>query len=95
MQLTFTATVFEWRGPAPFYFAAVPDKQAEAIREISRRVTYGWGVIPCKVKVGKTELSTSLFPKNGGYLVPLKDALRKPEGIVVGAEIKITVSIDV
>jgi hypothetical protein len=95
VQLTFSADVFEWRGPAPFYFAAVPEQQAASIREVSSMVSYGWGVIPCKVKVGKTELTTSLFPKQGGYLVPLKDAIRKPESIEVGATVKITLTIDV
>ena len=95
MRLSFEAEVFEWRGPAPFYFAAVPESQAKRIREISKIVTYGWGVIPCLVKVGKTEVSTSLFPKQGGYLVPLKDALRKPEKLTVGTSAKITLTIDV
>ena len=31
--------------------------------------------------IGSTTVTTSLFPKDGGYLVPLKDALRKPEGV--------------
>ena len=95
MQLSFEATVFEWRGPAPFYFAAVPDEECEAIREISSLVSYGWGVIPCSVTIGKTTITTSLFPKQGKYLVPLKDLLRKPEKIVVGDDVRITLNIAV
>ncbi|MFM5903872.1 MAG: DUF1905 domain-containing protein [Microbacteriaceae bacterium] len=95
MQLTFDSSVFEWRGPAPFYFAAVPDEESLAIREISSLVSYGWGVIPCSVTIGKTSITTSLFPKQGGYLVPLKDSLRKPERLNIGDHIKITLDIAV
>lgn len=73
--------MFEWRGPSPFYFAAVPDDVSEEIKLAAPTLTYGWGVIPATVTVGATTVATSLFPKDGAYLVPLKDALRKPEVI--------------
>jgi hypothetical protein len=95
MQLTFSGDVFEWRGPAPFYFVAVPDAESAEIKEVSSVVSYGWGVIPVSVRIGKTEITTSLFPKQGKYLVPLKDVLRKPEGIVVGQTVEITLNIAV
>lgn len=93
MQLTFTGTVFEWRGPAPHQFVRCPDEVAQAIKEVSRMVTYGWGVIPCAVTIGNTTETTSLFPKDGGYLVPLKLALRKPENINIGDQLQITLKI--
>jgi hypothetical protein len=37
--------------------------------------------------------NTSLFPKNGVYLVPLKDILRKPDGISVGHQITLSLQI--
>jgi hypothetical protein len=95
MQLTFSGDVFEWRGPAPFYFVAVPDAESAEIKEVSSLVSYGWGVIPVSARIGKTEITTSLFPKQGKYLVPLKDVLRKPEGIVVGQTVEITLTIAV
>ena len=94
LKLGFTTTTFEWRGPAPFMFAKVPDKQAQQIKEISKMLTYGWGVIPCTVTIGKTTEKTSLFPKDGGYLVPIKVALSKPEGLAIGQNIKITLSFE-
>jgi hypothetical protein len=89
LKLVFSAEVFEWRGPAPFIFARVPDKEATQIKEISKIITYGWGVIPCTVTIGKTSTTTSLFPKDGGYLVPIKLALSKPEKIELGQTIKL------
>jgi hypothetical protein len=95
VRLDFSGDVFEWRGPAPFYFVAVPAEECEAIREVSSIVSYGWGVIPCTVTVGRTSITTSLFPKQGAYLVPLKDALRKPEELSVGDTVKIRLEIAV
>ena len=94
MRLTFTATVWEWRGPAPFYFVSVPDDDAAAIKELAPALSYGWGAIPARVTVGKTPVTTSIFPKDGGYIVPLKDALRKPEGIDVGDTINVRLELD-
>lgn len=95
MKLEFDSVVIEWRGPAPFYFAPVPEAECQDIREVSQIVSYGWGVIPCAVTIGKTTITTSLFPKQGSYLVPLKDALRKPENLAVGENVRITIEIAV
>ncbi len=84
MDVDFSGEVFEWRGPAPFYYVAVPDDESADIKEASAMLTYGWGVIPARVVVGGTEWTTSLFPKDGRYLVPLKDAVRKAEGLARG-----------
>jgi hypothetical protein len=84
MEYTFDSVVIEWRGPSPFHFATVPDDIAAEIKLAAPTLTYGWGVIPATVTVGATSVTTSLIPRDGGYLVPLKDALRKPEGFVIG-----------
>ena len=89
-DFTFDAVVFEWRGPAPYYFVRVPDDVAEEIRLLAPTLTYGWGVIPATVTIGSTTVTTSLFPKDGGYLVPLKDAIRKPEDILIGDSRELT-----
>jgi Domain of unknown function (DUF1905) len=81
VELEFEAEVIEWRGPAPFYFLAVPERMCEDLRMASRDVSYGWGVVPVTVRIGATTWTTSLFPKDGGYLVPLKDRIRAAEGI--------------
>ncbi len=83
MEVEFTGDVFEWRGPAPFYYVAVPNDDSDDIKEASPMLTYGWGVIPARVVIGDTEWTTSLFPKDGRYLVPLKDVVRRAERIVV------------
>ncbi len=51
--------------------------------------TYGWGVIPVEARIGEIVFTTSLFPKDGGYLLPLKDAVRKPQGLSAGDEVTV------
>lgn len=80
-DLEFSGEVCEWRGPAPFYFVTVPEHAAVDLREVSATVTYGWGMIPVQAQIGATQWKTSLWPKDGGYVVPLKAAVRQAEGI--------------
>ncbi|GAB6984236.1 DUF1905 domain-containing protein [Nocardioides pyridinolyticus] len=95
MELEFSGEVFSWRGPAPYHFVRVPPDEAERIQEMAAAVTYGWGMIPAAVTVGDTTVTTSLWPKDGSYVVPLKDALRRPEGIELDDVVAVRLSIDV
>ena len=89
MNFEFTGRIFFWRGPAPYYFVAVPERPSQAIKAISRLVTYGWGVIPVHVRIGKTEWTTSLFPKNGRYLVPIKVTVQEAKNLGEGDEVTV------
>jgi hypothetical protein len=89
MQFEFEAEVFEWRGPAPFYFAATPEEVSQDIDEVKSQLTYGWGMVPAKLTIGSTTVLTALTPKNGNYYVPLKDALRKANNIEIGHVVRI------
>lgn len=93
MDVTIEGDVIEWRGPAPFHFVRVPDAEAEAIRELAAIVSYGWGVIPVRGRLGDTAFTTSLFPRDGGYLVPLKDAVRRAEGVALGDRVVVRLRI--
>ncbi|MFO7544436.1 MAG: DUF1905 domain-containing protein [Trueperaceae bacterium] len=84
MRVEFSGEVFVWRGPAPFYFVAVPPPESGDIRAIAAAVTYGWGMIPVRARIGATEWRTSLWPKDDGYVVPIKVAVRKAEGFGEG-----------
>jgi hypothetical protein len=92
-DLRFSGTVIHWRGPAPFFFVAVPEAQVEAVRQAARRASYGWGVVPVTATVRGTEFRTSLFPKDGGYLLPLKLAVRRATVVELGDEVEIAMRI--
>ncbi len=87
LSFEITGTVIEWRGPAPFYFLATPIEVTEEIELLKRELSYGWGVIPAKVTIGATTVTTSLIPRAGSFYIPLKDALRKPNGIELGKHV--------
>ncbi len=80
MDFEFEGLVVEWRGPAPFYFVRIPEEDSADIKFAAKGVEY-WGQVPVLVRINEIEFRTALFPKNGCYLVPVKDAVRKPAGI--------------
>lgn len=95
MELEFSGPVVEWRGPAPYYFVALPENEAGVVDDHKAMLTYGWGAIPATVQVGNTEFTTSLFSRDGGYLLPLKDKVRHAEGIEEGAVVQVRLTLDV
>jgi hypothetical protein len=95
VHLQFTGEVWYWRGPSPYHFVTVPDEESAALESAAALVSYGWGMIPVEARVGSTTWTTSLFPKNGGYVVPLKDTVRGAEGIAVGDEVTLRLTVDV
>jgi hypothetical protein len=80
MDFEFEGPVVEWRGPAPYYFLAIPEEESADIKLAARGIEY-WGQVPVVVSIAGTEFSTALFPKDGRYLIPLKIAVRKAVGI--------------
>ena len=95
MELVFTGPLFEWRGPAPYHFVDVPEDEVDQLRETAAAVTYGWGMIPVRGRIGETDFTTSLWPRDGGYVVPVKDAVRKPEGLELGDVVAVRLTVDV
>lgn len=93
MEIEFSNPIWYWRGPAPFFFVTIPNKESEDIKAISSQVTYGWGVIPVHVQIGKTGWTTSLFPKDGVYIVPIKAMVRKAEKLEEGDEITVQLKV--
>lgn len=81
MELEFSGEVYSWRGPAPYHFVAVPEPARGELADVAALVSYGWGMIPVVGRIGATEFTTSLWPRDGGYVVPVKDAVRRAEGI--------------
>lgn len=93
MERSFDAELWEWRGPAPFYWLTVPPDASDYVRAEATDATYGWGAIPVRVRVGDTEWETSLLPKDGGYVLPVKRAVREREGFGKGDTVAVAMSI--
>ncbi|WP_423602271.1 DUF1905 domain-containing protein [Sphingomonas sp. MS122] len=93
VDIAFDGRVIEWRGPAPFYFVAIPDAHTGEVQWAARIASYGWGCVPVEAEARGQSFETSLFPRDGGYLVPLKLAVRKATGILPGDQVAMRVRI--
>lgn len=91
---TFSGEIWCWRGPAPFYFITVPAEECGDLQALAASVTYGWGMIPVTVRIGETEWTTSLFPKDGRYVLPVKAKVRDAEGLAEGDVATVSMSVD-
>lgn len=92
-RISFEGEMFEWRGPSPFYFVEIPAPQSAKIKERAAQLTYGWGVIPVIGVIGKTEFTTSLIPKNGVYLLPIKNVVRFGENLEIGQNVMASIEL--
>lgn len=82
-----------WKGPSPWHFVTVPEEQCGDLEAASAAVSYGWGMIPVTARVGDTGWKTSLYPKDGRYLVPVRASVRKAEGLRVGDVVTVCLTV--
>ena len=95
MELEFGGEIWEWRGPAPHHFVTVPPEESAAIEATSALTSYGWGCIPVAARVGGTDFTTALIPKEGCYALPLKAAVRRAERLALGDHVEVRLVLDV
>jgi Domain of unknown function (DUF1905) len=95
MELEFSGEMWFWKGPAPWHFITVPDEDCSELREASAVVSYGWGMIPVMARIGRTKWKTSLWPKDGQYVVPVKTAVRRAERLEVGDTVTVRLIVDI
>ena len=87
--------VWLWQGsdgaPAKgsWYFLTIDGETAQAIRASAVNAA-AWGSVYVEATIGVTTWRTSLFPSKqaGGWLLPLKAAVRKAEKIVEGTVVE-------
>jgi len=88
-------TVLLWQGSAgaatkgSWFFLSIDGETAAAIRAHAVNAA-AWGSVYVVATIGATTWRTSLFPSKaaGGWLLPLKAAVRKAEGIDEGREVE-------
>lgn len=93
MTIKFNGEIWFWQGPAPWFFVTVPAKQCHDLEALSGSVSYGWGMIPVRVQIGNTIWTTSLFPKDGRYIVPIRASVRKAENLDEGHTVSLTLEV--
>ncbi len=87
--------VWQYPGMAGWHFLTVDKKSSSLIKkEQAGKPRIGWGSVPVTVKLGKSAWSTSIFPdKTGVYLLPLKAAMRKKEGVFAGDTVSYAITL--
>lgn len=92
MELEFDGEVIEWRGPAPYLFIPVEEPAAAEVAQWVR-FSYGWGCVPVVARVGRTDWPTSLMPRQGRYLVPLRVSVQRAERVGLGDPVHVALSL--
>jgi hypothetical protein len=95
MNLKFSGEMWYWKGPAPWHFVTVPEEHCGELEATSALVSYGWGMIPVSAQIGDTQWTTSLFPKDGRYIVPVKAWVRKAEGLEPGDMVTVHLTVEI
>ena len=103
---TYTVTTALWlwtsdKAPASWHFLTIDGEAGEAIHALAlmRRLENGrrrgWGSMKASATIGDTSWETSIFPAHEakGWLLPVKAAVRKAEGLVTGDEVTVAVTI--
>lgn len=93
MDLEFSGEMWFWRGPAPWHFVTVPEEECGELEATAAVVSYGWGMIPVSARIGGTAWTTSLWPKDGRYIVPVKTWVREAEGLRIGDSVTVRLAV--
>ncbi len=102
-DFTVSTPLWRWQSataPAAWFFVTIAGEVADAIRLAAiggqwldgRR---GFGSAKVRATIGGTSWSTSVFPhkESGGWLLPVKAAVRKAEGLSESDMVTVTVSL--
>lgn len=95
MDVEFSGDLWMWKGPAPWHFITVPDDESDELEATADLVSYGWGMVPVTVCIGRTTWTTSLFPKDGHYILPVKASVRRTERLEVGHTVTVRLTVAV
>lgn len=93
--LEFAAELWVWdaRRTATWTFVTMPPEVAEDVRDAVGGGRPGFGSVKVQATVGGTTWATSLFPdtRSGGYVLPIKRAVRTAEELAPGDVVSVRV----
>ncbi len=93
-RITITGTLLGWRNDSGMLatYLRIEGEDADAIsaHELHSRILNGkrrgFGSVKVEVRIGDSEWSTSVFPQDYGWFLPVKAAVRRAEGLEEGGE---------
>ena len=92
VQFRFEAPLWMHTGEAAWHFVTLPPAVADEIEDATAGTRHGFGSVPVLVTIGATTWTTSIFPdtKARSYVLPVKKAVRRAEGLADGDLVKVT-----
>jgi hypothetical protein len=94
MQVDFAAELWEHEGDGAWFFVSVPVDLSDEVRDAEGGARRGFGSLRVAATVGGTTWTTSVFPsKSGSYVLPVKKAVRKAEGIEPGDVVEVSLDL--
>lgn len=98
-SFTVSAPLWAWQSQNPgtttWYFVTVDAQTAAEIRYAAMGRIGGFGSVRVTAQIGATVWQTSLFPHrhSGGLILPMKAAVRKQQGLAVGDQVDVMLSV--
>ena len=103
---TFTTQLWLWtseKRSASWHFLSVEGDIREEIEahaimarlELGMAKKRGWGAVKVQARIGDTVWKTSIFPSSDSdaYLLPVKAAVRKAEGLSLDDDVNVTLEL--
>ena len=97
IPIDFTAELWLWQAEkGAWHFLTVPPEESEALRLFSPEAGRGFGSVRVRATIGGSTWKTSVFPskERGGYILPVKKAVRSAEGLNVGSRAQVTLEVE-
>lgn len=100
-EYTLVTSLWRWTSAngVAWFFVSIDGAVGEALSataimhrlESGKRA--GWGSVKVTVRIGESQWRTSAFPsKESGWMVPVKAAVRKAEGLVEGGAVTVSLA---
>ncbi|NNM44450.1 DUF1905 domain-containing protein [Knoellia koreensis] len=88
---TVTAPLWMWHS---FHMLTVSEDVSDEIADLAEGRSGGFGSVKVEVTCGGTTWQTSLFPSSeqAAYVLPMKAAVRKAEGLAAGQPATVTIT---
>jgi len=93
LAFRFSGIVWQYEGPAAWYFVSLPPDCADAVADTVVADSRGFGSVRVEVTIGSSRWRTSLFPdrRRGTYVLPVKKSVRTAEGLEDGSRADVSV----
>ena len=94
-RFTFTTTLWNTESMNAWVFVSLPADQSADIRDLTDGLRTGFGSQRVLVSINESRWATSIFPESatGRFVLPVKKAIPRAEGIDVGDTATVTVEL--